>query len=500
MGVNRKHADYVANEKKWERCRDCYDGTDAVKKRATIYLPYLDSHKEGGSDGFEGYNAYILRALFYNATGRTVEGLAGYVFQKPVEVKAPSGMKEDWEDVTLTGVDINLFTMRALQETLVTGRNGVLIDLPENGGDDSRPYWISFRAEDIYSWRSERIEGDPQVLTRVVLREFVEEPDPNDLEFGLEGVERFRVLELHKVGEKYEYSQRVYRKIKNSDKFSAGSPVWPERHGKRLSRIPFVFVSSLGMTTAVGKPPLLDMVDVNLSHYRTMADLEHGRHFTALPTPWISGIRQSETPLKMGAGAWDLDKGGSAGMLEFTGAGLNALVKAEQDKRKMMGVLGARLLEEQTVVERETATAVRMRHSGEGATLKAIVEILEKALSRVIQWHVWWTSTEESVKDVNASLDINREFFTVQMDANTLAIQLQLLQADAISFETFFYNITKGGFTRPGITPKQEQEAISRGGGFSQPLLLDEDDDRGIPAPPASEEPPPTKEEPVEEE
>jgi len=273
--------------------------------------------------------------------------------------------------------------------------------------------------------------------------------------------------------------------------------VYPTRHGVRLSRIPFVFISSAGLTPDVGKPPLLDMVDVNFSHYRTMADLEHGRHFTALPTPWISGIRQSESKLKMGTGAWDLDKGGQAGMLEFTGAGLKALVIAEQDKRKMMSVLGARLLEEQTVVERETAVAVTMRHSGEGATLKSIVEIMEKGLTDVLQWHVWWTSTEETPEEVNANLDVNREFFTVQMDANTLAIQLQLLQGDAISFETFYYNITKGGFTRPGVTAKQEMKEIERTGGMSQPVEKDTDE------PPTGEEdddgPIPTDAEPKEE-
>src|SRR5206468_661127 len=133
--------------------------------------------------------------------------------------------------------------------------------------------------------------------------------------------------------------------------------------------IPFTFVGATSLSPNVDKPPLLDLVEVNLSHYRSSADLEHGRHYTALPTPWVSGMRP-DSNLRIGAGvAWVLeDPTAKAGMLEFTGQGLQALEKALESKEKQMAVLGARLLEMQPRLQ-ETAEAVRLRHNGDAATL-----------------------------------------------------------------------------------------------------------------------------------
>src|SRR5690606_21487091 len=84
-----------------------------------------------------------------------------------------------------------------------------------------------------------------------------------------------------------------------------GSPIFPVRRSVRLDFIPFVFVNASGISAAVSKPPLVDLADVNLSHYRTSADLEHGRHLTALPTPWITGWDGSGGEFRIGSStAW----------------------------------------------------------------------------------------------------------------------------------------------------------------------------------------------------
>jgi hypothetical protein len=66
------------------------------------------------------------------------------------------------------------------------------------------------------------------------------------------------------------------------------SEVYPLMNGKPLDFIPFTFLSTDDNTAEVDEPPLIDLVNVNLSHYRTCADLEHGAHFTGLPTPYIT--------------------------------------------------------------------------------------------------------------------------------------------------------------------------------------------------------------------
>ena len=92
MPVNSPRQEYEIALPRWQRCRDCFEGSDAVKARGVDYLPSVASD----------YDAYIKRAEFYNATARTVMGLLGAVFRSAPTIQFPSVIEEDLEDVTLT--------------------------------------------------------------------------------------------------------------------------------------------------------------------------------------------------------------------------------------------------------------------------------------------------------------------------------------------------------------------------------------------------------------
>ena len=60
----------------------------------------------------------------------------------------------------------------------------------------------------------------------------------------------------------------------------------------------------------VEAPPLNDLADVNLSHYRGYADHKHGLHFTALPTVVFMSDKNMEDVIGLGSGeAIQLAKG-----------------------------------------------------------------------------------------------------------------------------------------------------------------------------------------------
>src|ERR1041385_5380593 len=102
MPVNTPHDLYMEKEAQWTRCRDAYNGTAAVKHRGTAYLPML-----GGSNKDE-YEAYQKRALWYGATGRTVNGLVGAVTRKDAVIKVPDAMTSHLDDITLSGVPLQI--------------------------------------------------------------------------------------------------------------------------------------------------------------------------------------------------------------------------------------------------------------------------------------------------------------------------------------------------------------------------------------------------------
>lgn len=455
-GVETKHKTYEVLTPKWERCRDTSLGTDEVKARGTRYLPALDSHQRKP----EKYSEYILRALYYNAVGRTIDGLAGAIFQKAPSITVPdvATVEEDIKDITLNGQPLEMFALGATREYLTTGRYGILVDMASEEAVTQRPYWVGYRAEDIVNWRFEKMGGD-QELSLVVLREFVDEPDPND-QFVVKPQIQYRVLRLSTEGI---YTQQVYKEKLGSDgeprlqkEYVGGEVLTPVRRGEPLNFIPF------SLPWIVPNPPLLDLVDINLSHYRGSADLKHGLHYTALPTPWVAGHNDTSKPLAIGSGtAWSLEKDGKAGMLEFTGQGLGAIREDLQEMQRQMATLGARLLEEAPRYA-ETALSVSMRHASDYATLRTIAQVVEQQLTFSLQIHCWWVGTESLVADVEADIELNKVFYDQSVSADELRALLLALQANTISFKTFYARLKNTGWTREGVTHEEELEEIEK--------------------------------------
>lgn len=153
------------------------------------------------------YRAYLARALFYNATQRTIDGLRGLMFRKPPLVTAPPGLADILDDITGFGESLQAVAETIATEVLTVGRSGVLVDFPaaapgpisraEAEASGRRPFWVLYGAEDIVNWRIGRVAGRA-ALTRVTLAEHGNDDDGNV---------RLRVLEIDADGI---YRQRLY--------------------------------------------------------------------------------------------------------------------------------------------------------------------------------------------------------------------------------------------------------------------------------------------------
>lgn len=459
MPVETPKPEYQRALVKWTRCRDCRAGQDAVKAKTTEYLPVLEGQANANDPA---YARYLLRALFYNGVGRTVEALSGAVFRKDVEVELPEKVKAFTDDITLTGQSLRALAMHATQELLTVGRGGLLVDF--NAGAD-RPYTRWYCAEAIINWWAPHENGE-RVLRLVVLKE--EHEDRKD-EFTPECVPQYRVLTLEGVGIDARLHVRVYRQAKleggngtqRESVFTIHEDSWPERRGAAVAFVPFTFVPGIDLE----EPPLLDLADVNLSLYRSSADLEHGRHFTALPTVWLVGA-PLDSKLPIGSGeAWILNDTphSKAEMLEFTGQGLGALEKAEESKKKMMAVLGARLLEEQATTQ-ETAYAVATRTSGEMSVLKRLTNRCSEALTQAVTWMAWWAGLVDSpvVDAKRIVVIVNTSFLPGHLEATHLTALTTALEKNAISHEVFWHALLRADQVPEGWTRDEEIASIEQ--------------------------------------
>jgi len=440
---------------KWSRLRDCFSGRDAVLNAGSKYVPDLK-----GLD-IAGNTAYRQRGNFYNAVKRTVQGLTGVIFQKAPEVKMPEPLKSFLDDVTSTNVTFEMFSFDAGQEAMLMGRMGVLIDMAAIEAPTNRPYLCSYLAESIINWRTVPYGGE-DILTLLILREVTDETDEKD-SFVNKRIEQYR--ECRMLGGIY--SQQLWREsdIRGRKEWVPyGAPIIPTRRGDPLTFIPFVFIGSQHATTELDEPPLTDLADTCLAHWRNSVDHEYGLHLTALPTPWVSGAKgpQDGSPLPIGPSkVWELELQGQAGMLEFTGAGLKALAEAMAEKKKQMAVIGARMLEDVPNVD-ETATAVRLRRSGENASLRTVANAMEQAFTMILQTVVWWQTSVDHPRDAIAEVGLNKEYANVRITAPEVQAALQAVKEGKMSFETWWNLLTTGGWGREGIDAEAEKKEIDK--------------------------------------
>jgi len=441
MSVENTNPAYEIFRPQWARCRDTAQGQDAIYRQGEKYLPRLDGQTD------EQYLSYKLRARYLNAMQRTVDGLTGLVVRKDPIVTG------DYEDflVDTSGTTIEKYMLDLLSEILTVGRGGTLVDFPESQGQITvaqseamgmSPTWSYYSAEDIINWKTNT--ENSRVYTLVVLREFVH-VDTGD-EFETDLAEQYRVLDLDP--ESGSYRVRIF-----NDAGSVISESFPMANGGHMDYIPFVIHGDF-------RPPMLDVADTNLHHYQLSADLYHGLHFVALPTPWVTGVDIEQAPNTIGPQKlWVLENpDAQVGLLEFQGQGLDAISAEIAAAEKSMAQLGARMLSDMPSGGGETATAASIRSSAETSTLGNIVSDLNQDFALIVSITNLWMGGPESS---DAEVKYNTDFFPRGMDSQTLGSLVSAWQQGAITLVTLIENLQAGEIVGGDQTPEEYADDLS---------------------------------------
>jgi len=460
MPVSDKHKEYQKYEEEWEKCRDTIAGSKAVKLAGQKYIPKLS-----GQDSPE-YEAYINRALFYSATSRTVQALMGSIFRKEYTLEYPSHLEHQLEAITLDGKPFDSFLRSVVRHVISTGRLGILTDVLDTGNTvDFRAYLALYKTEAVINWR-EAVVGSSKITTMVVMYENYEVLADDG--FTINERPQYRVLTLNKEkgSENIRYMQDVYRKNKGDERYTPVPDMHtaPTRMGLPLDKIPFQFINTYDLDVSPDQPPLIHLAEVNLSHYRTSADLEHGAHFTALPTAWVAGF-STDSDLRIGsATAWVTEEvGAKVGFLEYTGQGLSALRDIKNDKEQLMAILGARLLEENKKAA-EAADTLKIRAAGESGSLTAIAKNISAGVEKALKTLAWWSGATDAQIDA-IKFELNTDFIDSKLTPQEIAELTKMYQSGAISQDTFLYNLKRGEILPEDISIEDEKSLIDTQGG-----------------------------------
>ena len=395
---------------------DAYRGGAHVNK----YLPNPSPSYEIEEIKRARYDAYVMRANYYNVTRKTAKALHGMVFSKYPIVDIDEGIDKS-ELITVA--------RKAVMQTLLKGRCGLLADYPLTQGlttvaelkaNGHKPKIKLYEAESIINWR---VENDKLVL--VVLKENIVKEDDG---FAFKYTERLHVLRLINGIASSQFFTN------NDGQWIAGEVVaFRQKDGSPFTELPFTFIGAENNDSDIDDSPLLDLAKLNLSHYRNSADYEEAVFIAGQPTLFITGVTDAwqahydENPIELGVRtAHLLGTGSTAEMLQVQPNLL--LADAMDRKEKQMVALGAKLIEPSAAAK--TATQANSDTAESTSILSTLANNVSDAIVKVANFCALYIGG----RDDNV-FSLNTNFMSNKMSPEERRQLIAEWQAGAISFD-----------------------------------------------------------------
>lgn len=376
---------------RYELIRDCLKGEYAVKAKKTKYLPKPNAADT--SDKNEArYKEYLTRAVFYNVTERTSEGLVGQIFLRNPMHKLPPLLEPLVKNADGEGLTLTQVAKQACGHILPYGRGGILADFPNLDKQPSkkeldegtvRPVIKFYSPFDIINWQTEVVNSET-VLTMVVLKEYYEKREPNS--FKVTKYEQYRVLELVDGCTRV----TIVKFGDRGDEPATEKYELCDHEEKPFDRLPFVFCGSENNDAKVDCPPLYNMAILNLGHFRNSADYEESCFFIGQPTLFLSGLTDQwvkdvlKDKVQMGSrGGIPGPPGSRADLLQVTPNSI--AFEAMKHKEEQMVAIGAKLVERKSGVERKEKE-IEIEAASDVSILTKIAMNIEEAFVKALEF------------------------------------------------------------------------------------------------------------------
>jgi len=434
--VDLRHPDYRSMSPSWEKMFDVCISEQHVQQRDIAYegdadhayVPILDEMTASQ------YKAYVKRAEFPMFTRHALESFVGMSMRKDLIIEGIDKDHEFFKNIDSKGTKVKDYAENLVEHYLQYRRCGTLVDMPSVDPDASKAdaekqnVKVRFAFYDhaaIINWKVDTT-NNAQKLSMVVLEEEVEaSEDPYSHNYD----KRWRVLRL----EDGVYRQEVYDNNKNLVEIYT-----PTMNGDTLDFIPFIIHGGI----KVKSPSMLPIAEQNIHWYMKSADYQHGLHYTALPTPYVTAVdpKDPDAPRTIGPQRiWYLPIGATANMLEFSGAGLGQVALSMNDTLGNIVMLSAQILVPKSAYD-ESATAANIRGAAETASLTSMVNKLSAEFTTLVEWASEWGGF--STDDV--SVKINSDFIPMTLSGADVIAYVQSVVSEGFSKRTLFDLLKRG--------------------------------------------------------
>jgi len=448
--VSTKTSSVTAMEADWELARALLGGTRAMREAGQKYLPKWPNEDQ------KAYDCRLASAVLFPAYKRTVDTLTGKPFAEPITLgnDVPANIAEWTKDIDLRGRNIDAFAADLMESALGYGIGGILVDYPKTQDQDGRllyptraaeiaagvrPYFIQIHPWQVLGWRDEYQDGMWK-LTQLRLMECVDEPDG---EYGVKSVNQVRVLtpgawEVHRQNEKKEWFQ-----------YDSGTT--------SLDIIPYVPVYGQRTGFMIGRPPLIEVANLNVAHWQCASDQQTILHMARVPILAVIGVDDQFEMTVGAASAVKIPTGGDMKWVEHTGKAIEAGADELEALEERMRQSGAELLVLRpgkiTATQTATENAVGM------CALHRIANNLEDALDQALQIMALWVGESEG-----GHVELFKDFGAASLAEASTQLLLDSTNAGKVSDETYFNELKRRGVVSPDIDWQDERDRIDAQG------------------------------------
>lgn len=410
MRFDSIHPDYLEYYPIQVICRDVAKGELFIKSKGTIYLPETSGMRADGmgmtQTGYQDYQAYLKRACMPSFFEDSLRTRMGLLHQKPPVIEVPPQLDYLMEDCDGFGTSLKMMMRKINQEQLVTGRIGLALDVRQ---DSSLLRIVTYEAETIRNWSDGLF---------VLLDESGTQLQDN-LEWQHE--ERFRLLGLFDqsglLNAKGAYG--VVTQIKGHTE----EVIFPTLNNQTSKKIPFVFINSTDIQSRLDSPPLIGLVNLVLTIYRSEADYRQNLFMQGQDTLVIKGQLLNT----------DINADGGKGETRV-GAGTRLHIQAPDGDAKYIGVNSQGLAEQRLALEAdrkraeaksgelvnndssgvESNEAMMTRIGSRTITLNEIAISGAEGLSTILKLGCEWAGANPELVKIVPNMDFSRATVTGQ--------------------------------------------------------------------------------------
>lgn len=376
MKIDSTAPSYNDDLPRWVLSNTLLGGTESMRKAGKALLP----QEEGESD--KAYAIRLSRSVLYNKYSKSVKETAGKLLAKGYQVteSVSPAIESLLDDCDYEQQDLNQFLSEVCQDSVAKGVSFVLVEYPVKSDNDVvtreqelqsgvRPYLVHIKPEQLFYFES--VKGN---LTVIRFFEYITEQDQVHTQIREITPDTWST---------YRQSEKGEWQIVDSGEITLG-------------QIPLVAFYSRRTGFMSARPPLEDLLQLNIKHWQSSSDQAHILHVARVPILFGTGLEDGIFeigPNRLVRG----EQGSTLSYVEHTGKAIEAGAKdLESLEAQMQEMSLAPVLSSKPGVQ--TATA----HSIDSAEAHSILNLIrlswEDSANLVLRFISLWLNEPQSAE------------------------------------------------------------------------------------------------------